>query len=207
MDEFRIVLASGSPRRREIFEQVGIEFEVCPSDAEEIIKSTIPDKVCVELSSLKARSVASSLKAYEEAHPDIVTPQDIMVIGADTIVAVDNDILGKPKDENDACDMLSRLSGRKHQVYTGVALVFISKDGRAGEHTFYERTEVEFYPIDKEEIKAYVDTGSPLDKAGAYGIQDMSARFVKKIDGDYYNVVGFPISRFINELKKLGLRV
>lgn len=204
---YKIVLASASPRRKEIFEQVGIEFDICPSNVIEKVDSTEPNEVCMSLARQKALDVASNIKAFNEQHKDISTPQDIMVVGADTIVSVDDMILGKPKDEADAKRMLRILSDNTNEVYTGVSIVFISKDGRAGEYSFFEMTKVSFYPLDEMDIDKYVDTQSPLDKAGAYGIQDMSARFIKSINGDYYNVVGFPIARFINELKNLGIRL
>lgn len=203
--DYRLVLASKSPRRSEIFEKVGLEFEVCPSDKEEIIESTVPDKVCVELSRQKALDVASKINSYHNRHEDITTRQNLLVIGADTIVAIDGEILGKPADEGEAFSMLKRLSGQTHTVYTGVTFVFMSKDGRAGEYSFFDSTEVTFYEIDDEDIEKYINTGSPLDKAGAYGAQDMAAKFVRKINGSFDNVVGFPISRMFNELKGLGV--
>lgn len=204
---YKIVLASASPRRKQIFEQVGIEFDVYPSDEEEVITETKPDKVCVSLSKLKALDVASKIKAYNDIHTDVSTPTDILVIGADTIVSVDGKILGKPRDEDDAFNMLKMLSDNDNYVYTGVTLVFMSKDGRVGEYSFFEKTKVTFYKIADDDIKAYIATGSPLDKAGSYGIQDMSAKFIKSIEGDYYNVVGFPIARLFYELNELGVKI
>lgn len=206
-EKIKVVLASGSPRRKDIFEQVGIEFDVCPSNAEEVISESEPEKVCVSLSKLKALDVAANIKTYMEGHEDISTPADLLIIGADTIVSIDGKILGKPKDEEDAFNMLRMLSGNKNCVYTGVTLVFMSKDGRVGEYSFYEMTEVWFYDIKDADIKAYINTGSPLDKAGSYGIQDMSAKFIKSINGDFYNVVGFPIARLFYELNKLGVKI
>ena len=218
MSDFRIVLASGSPRRKQILEQIGVEFEIWPSKKDEVISKTIPEEVCVELSEQKALDVASQIKTYSEEHPELTTPQDILVIGADTIVAVpsstisDNtcktvscEILGKPKDEADAKRMLHMMSGSAHHVLTGVCFVFISKDGRVGKTSFFEKTEVHFCQMDDDEIDAYVASGEPMDKAGAYGIQGSFAKYVEKINGDYYNVMGMPISRICQELKTLGI--
>lgn len=126
-----------------------------------------------------------------------------MVIGADTLVAVDGQILGKPADPKDAAEMLRRLSGRRHQVYTGVTLYHHSQ-GRTRQHTFHECTQVWFYSMTEEEISWYISTGEPMDKAGAYGIQGLGSRFVKAIEGDYSNVVGLPVARLYQELKAMG---
>lgn len=201
----KIVLASGSPRRKELLEQVGLEFEICPAKGEEIISKSIPHEVVVELSEQKAKEVAAAVVAYDEAHADITTPTDIMVIGADTVVAFEDKILGKPKDEEDAKDMLRMLSDRTHSVYTGVTIVFISKEGKTGIHSFYEKTDVSFYPLSDLEIQRYIESGDPLDKAGAYGIQGEFAKHIKGIQGEYNNVVGLPIARLYQELLRLGI--
>lgn len=200
----RIVLASASPRRKELLEQIGMEFEICPAKGEEVITKDTVDKAVMELSRQKAEEVAAGILSYNETHPELVTPQDILVIGADTVVAHDGTILGKPKDEADADRMLSLLSGDTHSVYTGVTLVFIDKSGRTGELSFYEKTDVVMYPISKEERARYIAGGEPMDKAGSYGIQGQAAAFVKEIHGDYNNVVGLPVARLYQELKKLG---
>jgi septum formation protein len=202
-DSYKIILASGSPRRKQLLEQTGFEFEICVSACEEKITSTDPEKVCMELSLQKALDVASMIKAYNEKHSDIASDRDLIIIGADTIVAVDDEILGKPKDDDEAILMLKKLSGKEHSVYTGVSFVFMSSDGRVGEHSFFERTGVSVYDLDEDEITAYVDSGEPLDKAGAYGIQGGFAKYIEKISGDYFNVVGLPVSRLYHELKKL----
>lgn len=201
----RIVLASASPRRKELLEQIGMEFEICPAKGEEVITGDTVDKAVMELSRQKAEEVAAGILSYNETHPELVTPQDILVIGADTVVAHDGTILGKPKDEADADRMLSLLSGDTHSVYTGVTLVFIDKSGRTGELSFYEKTDVVMYPISKEERARYIAGGEPMDKAGSYGIQGQAAAFVKEIHGDYNNVVGLPVARLYQELKKLGV--
>ena len=135
----RIVLASASPRRKELLEQIGLEFEICPAKGEEVITAGSVDGAVLELSRQKAEEVAAGILSYNEIHPELVTPQDILVIGADTVVACDGNILGKPRDEADAAHMLSMLSGHTHSVYTGVTLVFIDKNGRTGETSFYEK--------------------------------------------------------------------
>ena len=198
--DFRTVLASASPRRKEILELVGLEFETWPSNKEESVTGSLPEEICTQLSKQKALDVASQIKKYNDTHPDLTTKTDILVIGADTIVVRDKEILGKPLDEEDAVRMLSSLSGRDHSVYTGVTLVFMSRDGRAGEHTFFEETTVSFYPLDEEEIRDYVKTGDALDKAGSYGVQTGSASFVRAIRGDFYNVMGLPVARMLQEL-------
>ena len=140
----KIVLASGSPRRRELMEMLGVECEVRPSGAEEVVTSAEPEKVVEELSRLKCLDVAE------------LTEGDSVVIGADTVVAYENQILGKPKDEEDARRMLTMLSGKTHSVYTGVTFVFIDKEGRTGEHCFFEKTDVCMYPLEEEEIDRYI---------------------------------------------------
>lgn len=204
---YKIVLASNSPRRKQILDQLNIEYEICPSGVEETVSSSVPTEVCQELASKKAMDVAASIRAYNELHKDIVSPQNILVIGADTIVAANEEILGKPSDENDAVRMLKMLQNSSHSVFTGVAFVFISKEGRVGEYHFYEESKVYFYPMGDDDIKRYIDSGEPMDKAGAYGIQGKAAEFVRSIDGDYYNVMGFPIARILNELKTLGVKI
>lgn len=201
----QIILASASPRRKELLEQIGLEFEICPAKGEEIITKTVPREVVMELAGQKAREVAGMLKTYGKEHEEWMTPQDILVIGADTVVAVDGRILGKPKDEEDAFSMLSLLSGKTHAVYTGVALVFLDASGRAGEHVFSEKTEVTMQQMTEEEICRYIATGEPMDKAGAYGIQGKCAVHIDRIAGDYNNVVGLPVAAIYRELKKLGI--
>ncbi len=200
----RIVLASASPRRKELLEQVGMEFEICPARGEEVITAGKPDQVVQELSAQKAKEVAAGILSYNEKHPELVTPQDILVIGADTVVAYEGQILGKPKDEADAKRMLFLLSGNTHSVFTGVTFIFMDREGRCGQYSFYEETRVEFYPLSEKEIDTYAASGDPMDKAGSYGIQGPFAAYVKGICGDYNNVVGLPVARLCQELKKLG---
>lgn len=201
----QIILASASPRRKELLEQIGLCFDVCPAKGEEIITKSVPGEVVEELASQKAREVAGMVKTYGAEHEELVTPQDVMVIGADTIVAYGEEILGKPKDEKDAFRMLSLLSGNTHAVYTGVSIILLAASGKAGELTFHERTDVVMRHMDAQEIRRYIATGEPMDKAGAYGIQGKCAIFIDKIDGDYNNVVGLPVAAIYRELKKLGI--
>ena len=201
----RIILASASPRRRELLEQVGVEFEICPAKGEEVITHTSPEDVVLELSRQKAQEVAAGILSYNTSHPELTTPQDILVIGADTVVAYEGNILGKPRDEADASRTIAMLAGHTHSVYTGVALVFMDASGRAGVHSFYEKTDVTVYPMNEQEIARYVASKEPMDKAGSYGIQGQAAAFVKEIHGDYNNVVGLPVGRLYQELKKLGV--
>lgn len=201
----KIILASASPRRKELLEQIGLEFEICPAKGEEVITTSIPSEVVLELSKQKAIEVASLVQSYNEAHEGITTPTDIMVIGADTVVAIDNQILGKPKDELDAKRMLQLIQGKTHQVYTGVTVVFISEDGRVGQKSFYEETRVNVCEMSEEEIDRYIASCEPLDKAGSYGIQGKFALHIRSIEGDYNNVVGLPVSRLYQELLTLGI--
>ena len=180
-----IILASASPRRKEILELADLDFDIMPSNAEEITTKTAPHEVVMELATIKAKDI------YEKSDEQSV------IVGADTVVAYQGQILGKPKDEADAKRMLSMLSGQTHEVYTGVCVI---EDGEA--KTFYEETKVTFYEISDEQIDHYIKSGEPMDKAGSYGIQGKAAIFIKGIEGDYYNVVGFPIARFLQEITK-----
>ena len=186
----RIILASQSPRRRELLTQIGLKFEVIPSTVEEVITSANPVEVVQELAQQKARDVAEV--AGREMAKD-----SLLVIGADTIVVYEGKILGKPEDKEDAVRMLTMLQGKEHSVYTGVALL-------SGEQeiVFAEETRVQMCPMTPEEILWYVNTGEPMDKAGAYGILGLCARFIRQIQGDYNNVVGLPVGRIYQELKK-----
>lgn len=191
----RIILASKSPRRQELLKLGGIEYEVIVSSEEEIVSSHVPHEVVEDLSNQKAKAVFDSLS----------DKCNVVVIGADTIVAYDGEILGKPKDEKDAFRMLSDLSGNIHEVYTGVTIIWSNADGNANSKTFSECTRVAFYELTSEEIEAYIASRDPMDKAGAYGIQSGAAKFVKGIDGDYNNVVGLPLARLYHELRDLKL--
>ena len=192
-----IILASASPRRRELLEKAGLSFRIVPAKGEEVITKTDPAEIVEELSYQKALEVQKR-KAEEEPE------RELLVIGADTIVAMDGKVLGKPKDEEDAVKTLMSLQGRVHQVYTGVTLIW----GRGSDFTdcsFHERTDVEFYPVSEEKIRAYVKSGEPVDKAGSYGIQGKWGVYVKGIHGDYNNVVGLPVPRLFYELEKRNI--
>ncbi len=182
-----IILASGSPRRRELMTTVELAFKVCPAEGDENLDPALcPADAAMALATQKAQEVA---KKY---------PHDC-VVGADTIVVLDDKILGKPKDEAEAVAMLQLLSGREHTVYTGVCII----NGEE-ETCFAESTKVAFYPLTLEEIKTYVACGEPMDKAGAYGIQGLGSVLVKKIEGDYFNIMGFPIARVVRTLRAMG---
>lgn len=188
-----IILASASPRRTELLKQAGFTFTVIPSSIEEQRIETSPDKLAEDLAFQKAEDVYQSIKQD-------YTGKDFMVIGADTIVYYDGEVLGKPADEQEAFDMLKMLSDRTHQVYTGLAIILKKADEKQI-YLMHERTDVTFYPISDHELKDYIATGDPLDKAGAYGIQGPFAVHVKKINGDYNNVVGLPIARLYQSLQ------
>lgn len=185
----KLILASASPRRKELLGKIGLEFDVIPAKGEEIVTKTMPWEMVEELSFQKAKEIA-----------DMQTDECI-VIGSDTIVAKGEEIMGKPKDEEDAFRMLSEISGSAHQVYTGVTLMRTGKEPKV--ITFAEKTEVYLYPMSEKEINDYIGTKDPMDKAGAYGIQGDFAIHVKGIEGDYYNVVGLPIGKVYQELKQL----
>ena len=201
----KVILGSASPRRRDILTRAGIEYEVIVSDVEEAVSKTDPVEVVEELSGQKAEDVwDKAVKLYSAKQDDInaYSEDELLVIGADTIVALDGVIYGKPKDRQDAIRMLKNLSGRTHQVYTGVTVI---NGGRR--ISFAAATDVSVYEVSDKEIERYVDSGEPMDKAGAYAIQGGFARYIKEIRGEYNNVVGFPIARLIYELKRLGIDI
>ena len=201
----RIILASKSPRRKELLSRIGIEYECMVSEMEEKITDSEPDKVVSELSKQKAENILELLKSEETKDNS-----PVVIIGADTVVACGKEILGKPKDEADAGRMLKLLEGRSHSVWTGVTILFINvdKDGNICEkkvmsETFSCETKVYMYPVSDIEIDEYIKTKEPLDKAGAYGIQGIAAKFIEKIEGDYNNVVGLPVSALYQKIKKI----
>ncbi len=201
----QIILASASPRRRQLLEQIGLIFEICPAKGEERATAGEPEKVVMELAAAKAEEVAAMIGSYGRRHSELITPQDILVIGADTVVACEGRILGKPRDDEEAFSMLSQLSGRTHAVCTGVALILTEASGAVRRRTFYEKTLVTMSVMDPQEIRRYIATGDPADKAGAYGIQGKCAIYIDKIDGDYNNVVGLPVAALYRELKKMEI--
>lgn len=180
-----IVLASASPRRKELLKFIFKDFSVRPADIDE----KIPPEI-------KASDTAEYL-ACQKAR-GIVRKSDELVIGCDTVVVLDDTVLGKPADRQECRKMLRQLSGRTHSVYTGVSVIFAG-----GEISFTEKTDVKFYELTDREIEDYMDTGEPFDKAGGYGIQGRGALFVQSISGDYFNVVGLPVAHLNQELKKL----
>lgn len=196
----KIILASQSPRRRELLSRAGFEFEIVTSEKDEVTTKTLPAEVVIELSCRKAYDVYD--KVINEREKNL--SEEILVIGADTVVSIDGMIFGKPKDDEDAFDMLSKLQGRTHEVYTGVTFVFNEK-GEVRTHSFCECTKVTFFSMTDEEIRDYIKTKEPADKAGAYGIQGLCAVFIKGIEGDYNNVVGLPIARVYQEIKALKI--
>ena len=211
----RLVLASASPRRRELLSQIGLEFTVMPSTKEENAKTTEAGALVQGLSRQKAVDIWEQLSGDQGQNPDTDQEQiseetqepnlngkrqpELLVIGADTVVCCEGKILGKPHSREAAAEMLTALQGRSHEVYTGVTLYSQSEAV-----TFFECTQVEFYPMTEAEISDYIDSKEPMDKAGAYGIQGLGARFVKGIRGDYNNVVGLPVGRLYQELKSHG---
>lgn len=186
----KIILASGSPRRRELLTQIGISFEVMKAEGEEKITTDDPEEAVKELAMQKAQEVAGRVDAD-------------VVIGADTVVAVDGEIMGKPKDPEDAVRMIHRIQGRDHEVLTGVAVI-LKKGEVETTINFAETTRVHVFPMTEEEIQAYVASKEPMDKAGAYGIQGLFAAYVSGIEGDYNNVVGLPVGRLYQEVKAIA---
>lgn len=185
----KIILASGSPRRRELLAQIGLDYEIITSNADENITEDKPELLVMKLSARKAQAVEQTMSDKDKA--------ECIVIGADTVVYSNNKVLGKPTDKVDAFCMIKELSGSSHSVFTGVTLI---ENGVA--RSFCEETKVYVYDMTDREISDYIATGEPMDKAGAYGIQGAFAAFIRKIDGDYNNVVGLPVARLYQELKK-----
>ncbi len=185
----RIILASNSPRRRELLQMIGLKFDIIADNTPEPINQDMtPDAVVCQLAEFKGKNISKKLDGAKNS----------LIIAADTIVAIEDEILGKPKDANDALNMLLKLSGNMHCVYTGVYVLDTDTNNFA---VFCEKTEVFFKKLDIDEIKDYIITGEPMDKAGAYGIQNLGSLFVERINGDYFNVVGLPISRLAEVLK------
>ena len=185
----KIVLASSSPRRKELLQTAGINFEIDVEGVDEVPQGNTPEEKVCSVAAQKCRPVAAR------------RPGDC-VIGADTVVSVDGDILGKPRDREDAKNMLRRLSGREHTVYTGVC---ISAHGK--ETVFSEATKVKFFELTDKEIADYVLSGEPMDKAGAYGVQSRGALFVERIDGDFFNVMGLPVEQLGLVLAHFGVKL
>lgn len=194
----RIILASGSPRRVDLLEKLGLAFVTVASTLEEVVEPGLrPEDVATSLASQKALEVSSRLKTDDE-------PEGILILGADTVVVVDDQILGKPVNVGDARRMLKLLSGRCHQVITGVSLVLMPES--AVEEGF-ESSKVFFRDVDQAEIDSYIVTGEPMDKAGAYALQGIGSAFVDRIEGCYTNVIGLPVPLVVGMLRSRGVSV
>ena len=193
----KIILGSASPRRKELLEQIGIRFDIKVSDKEECYTSKVPEEIVKELALMKAKNVAEDLICD--------TAEDFVVIGADTVVVYDNKILGKPKNDEDAFNMIKSFAGKKHYVYTGIAIADIIDDSIEVLVNEAVKTTVYVNAMTDNEIKEYIKTGEHKDKAGAYGIQGRFAAYIDHIDGDYYNVVGLPVSKIYENLKKYDI--
>lgn len=193
MEKSKIILASGSPRRKELLLQIGIVPEIIVSHVEEKITSDVPAEVVMSLAEQKAVDVAKEM------------PEGTVILGSDTVVAADGKILGKPKSHEEAYDMIRRLAGRSHQVYTGVCLVKKGPEGEADTVvSFYDETDVNVSPMTEKEIREYADSEEPMDKAGSYAVQGFFARYIDGLKGSYANVMGLPVHLVYQELKKLG---
>ncbi|KAL3668932.1 hypothetical protein V7S43_006220 [Phytophthora oleae] len=198
----RVILASQSPRRLELLRDCGLTFEVIPSTFEENLpkeRFPTPDLYVIENAKQKALEVLK--RVSKDTNTDDKLPS--VVIGCDTVVVQDGVILEKPKDEEDAFNMLTKLSDRPHEVFSGVAL-FTAERGIDNPHLFFEKTSLVFGPLEPEDIRAYISTGEPMDKAGAYGLQGRARCFVQEVHGCTNNVIGFPVQRFYQELKVLA---
>ncbi|PLR75507.1 septum formation inhibitor Maf [Bacillus sp. V3-13] len=186
----RLILASSSPRRKELLENLHLEFEISGSDVDEIFDpQSSPEEIVTELADRKARFVAGKFPSA-------------FILGSDTIVVSGGKVLGKPEDEADAVSTLRKLSGKTHAVFTGVSII-----GNGKNIKFYEKTDVTFWELTDEEIKTYVNSGEPFDKAGSYGIQGLGSMLVKEIKGDFFTVMGLPVSRTVRELRKAGFEL
>lgn len=193
MGKSKIILASGSPRRKELLLQIGIVPEIIVSHVEEKITSDIPAEVVMSLAEQKAVDVAKEM------------PEGTVILGSDTVAAADGKILGKPKSHEEAYEMIRRLAGRSHQVYTGVCLVKKGPEGEADTVvSFYDETDVNVSPMTEKEIREYADSEEPMDKAGSYAVQGFFARYIDGLKGSYANVMGLPVHLVYQELKKLG---
>ncbi len=192
------ILASQSPRRRELLALLDIPFEIIPARGEEDMSEKDPASMVEHLSAGKAREVADRIGPSRKG-------RDLVIIGSDTVVAIDGQILGKPVGYADAAAMIESLQGRTHHVYTGCCLIHLTPEGERQERCFHVCTEVHVCSMSEEEIRAYCQTKEPYDKAGAYGIQGRFGVYIEGISGDYNNVVGLPTSRLYHEMKEMGV--
>ena len=197
INSLKIVLASKSPRRRQILDQIGLHFEVIVSDFEEDLDKTAytPENYVLLNSKNKASSVLRMLREKNQSIPDII-------IGCDTVVVFQNKIIGKPKDEEDAFNTLKSFSGQSHEVMSGVTILYKNQE-EMKEISFCDKTKVMFDELSDELIRSYIATKEPMDKAGGYGIQGIAGCLIRGIEGCYYNVMGFPLNHFCRELNKL----
>lgn len=205
MSDFRVVLASGSPRRKEILTNLGVKFEAVPSGKEEKMSDDIaPSELVKGLAKMKGSDIAEQLTATADKENG---GEPVVVIGSDTVVAYGGKVLGKPKGREGAYDMIKMLAGNTHTVFTGVYIFIRKEDGSEEEVNFSVGTEVDVYPMTEAEINAYIDTPEPYDKAGAYAIQGLFAPYIKGVRGDYYTIVGFPIGSIVHELSARGIYI
>ncbi|WP_079910025.1 nucleoside triphosphate pyrophosphatase [Paenibacillus sp. 32352] len=192
-----LILASSSPRRQELIKSLQLPYEIRVSDVNEDTEPGLkPEEIVEQLSSRKAAAVCEMYKQERRT--------DGIVIGSDTIVVIDGEVLGKPKDKQDAFSMLNRLQGRWHQVYSGVACIDLASDRQEVSHHV---TSVYMKPLTATQIERYIDTGEPMDKAGSYAIQGLGATMIERIEGDYFNVVGLPVSLLSDLLARMGIAV
>lgn len=191
----KIILASGSPRREELLLQMGLSFTISKANGDEVPKGETPGEIVEFLADQKAEEVANRSLGIE----------NVLIVGADTIVVLDHKILGKPASEKEAFDMLKNLQGRVHQVYTGVSLFQTDRQMAVKMDSFHEITNVWVHKMDDWEIQKYIETGDAFDKAGAYGIQGPFGVFIDQIEGDYYNVMGLPIAALYQKMKELKI--
>jgi septum formation protein len=195
---YKIILASGSPRRKEILAQAGVDFEVMVSNVSEESDKKEPALLVEELAAVKAEAIEQEITLENEK---------VLILSADTLVFLEDTPLGKPKDKEDAFRMLRNLSGREHEVYTGVSVIIKREDGIRKQLIFHQRSIVKVAELTDEEINNYLVTGEAFDKAGAYGIQGSFAIHIEGIEGEYYNIVGLPISKIYHELLKEGIDI
>jgi len=194
----KLFLASTSPRRQELIRRLGLPVEILKNTADETYEPEwSPEEVVQHLSKIKAQGAYTSLRATPKGEEGIL-------VGADTIVAMNQTILGKPRDVTHATTMLESLQGNQHKVFTGITLIETNTGKRI---TTYESTDVWMKSLDRDQIERYITTGEPMDKAGSYGIQGIGATLIHRIEGDYFNVVGLPLSKLADQLKEFGVQI
>jgi septum formation protein len=199
MNMYQIILASESPRRKEIMENMGIPYKVMASNVKEEALETIPDQMVQALARLKTGAIKEQVRQQTDSEKDTI------IIGADTMVFYEEHALGKPKDKEDAARMLRMLSDQVHVVCTGVSIIILKQDGSEESFSFAVGTKVVVNPLTEGQIQDYIATGEPMDKAGAYAIQGKFGIFIKEIEGDYYNIVGFPIAEIYAFMLRYGI--